>query len=76
MIQLNPKEEYFVNDQGEIVTSRVKEQLNTTKYLRQDIQLIVCDYDLADDKVNGFDMVSLLRNELKSNKNNSLFLKY
>ncbi len=74
LIQLNPKDEPFVNDKGEIITSRVQEQLDTPKYLRQDIQLIICDYDLADEITDGFDIVRLLRNELKSKKKSSFTL--
>jgi hypothetical protein len=68
LIQLNPKDEQFVNENGEIVKARIEEELNTSKYLRQDVHLIICDYDLADEYINGFDIVQLLRNELKSRK--------
>jgi hypothetical protein len=40
----------------------------TERYLKQLIHLIVCDYDLADDKTNGFDIIRQLRNKLNCKK--------
>ena len=68
LIQLNPKSEKFVDDDGKIVQERVVAELNTEQYLKQLVHLIACDYDLVDDGTNGFDVVRLLRNKLNSKK--------
>lgn len=68
LIHLNPKQEKFVDDKGVIVPDRIVSELDTTRYLKQSIQLIICDYNLGEDITNGFEIVRLLRNRLECKK--------
>ena len=68
LIHLNPKDERFVDDNGLILTDRIVNELNTNQYLKRLIHLVVCDYNLGDDSTNGFEIIRLLRNELKCKK--------
>ena len=51
---LNPRDQKFVDEDGRIIPQRVVDELNSQNYLRQSIQLIICDYNLGDDVVDGF----------------------
>lgn len=66
--QLNPKEERFVDENGFIIRERIINELNSPKYLQQLVHLIVCDYDLTDDKINGFEVIRILRKDIKTKK--------
>ena len=68
LFPLNPKEERFVDEDGNIVLARLVEILDTDGYLKQSIQLIACDYDFGGDKINGFEIIRELRNTLHSKK--------
>ncbi|RZK38904.1 MAG: hypothetical protein EOO90_20650 [Pedobacter sp.] len=69
LIQLNPKSEEMINEEdGSILLDKVIERLNTPDYLKRQIHLIICDYELGDEKVNGFEIIRLLRNNLGSKK--------
>jgi len=68
LIHLNPKDQKFVNEAGAIVLTKITEELNTSQYLKQSIQLIICDYNLGDDATNGFEIIRILRNKLGCKK--------
>lgn len=68
LITLNPKEEKYVDDKGVINASLITNELDSSKYLKQPIQLIACDYDLGGDVTNGFEIIRILRNDLKCKK--------
>ncbi len=69
LIQLNPKIEGLVNeDNGSILLDKVIERLNTPDYLKRQVHLIICDYELGDPDVNGFEIIRQLRNKLGSKK--------
>ncbi|MDP1811731.1 MAG: hypothetical protein Q8K66_10055 [Sediminibacterium sp.] len=68
LLPLNPKEEKFVDDEGVIIPERLIKELDTTKYLKQAVHLIACDYDFGGDKTNGFEIIRILRTTLESKK--------
>ncbi len=68
LIPLNPKDQKYVNEDGVIRPEKIIEALDSPQYLRQDIQLIACDYDFGGDVINGFEIVRMLRNNLESKK--------
>jgi len=69
LLQLNPKDEEFLNDEdGSIIMEKLLEKLDSPSYLKQQIHLIICDYELGDKNVNGFEIVRELRNKLRTKK--------
>ncbi|MES2328157.1 MAG: hypothetical protein V4539_01055 [Bacteroidota bacterium] len=68
LLPLNPKEEKFVDEEGTIIPDRIVAALDTVDYLKQSIELIVCDYDFGGDKTNGFEIIRILRNTLNTKK--------
>lgn len=67
-IHLNPKLQKYVDENGAIILERVVEELKTTEYLNQMVHLIICDYDLGDDILNGFEIIRTLRNDIGTKK--------
>jgi hypothetical protein len=51
-----------------IVPKKIIDELNTYNYLNQPIQLIICDYNLGGDDLNGFEIIRILRNEIGTKK--------
>jgi hypothetical protein len=68
LLPLNPKDEKFVDGEGIILIDRIIKEFDTPQYLRRSIQLIATDYDFGGDKTNGFEIVRILRNTFKTNK--------
>jgi hypothetical protein len=76
--QLNPSEEKFLvkDSEGEgyhISIDKIKEELNTPRYLRRKVNLLACDYELKKDAViNGFDVILAAR-ELRFSQHSILY---
>ena len=76
--QLNPSEEKFLvkDNDGEgfhISIDKIKEELDTPRYLRRKVNLLACDYELKKDAVtNGFDVILAAR-ELKFSQHSILY---
>ena len=67
--QLNPKETKYINeDDGSINISNVLQVLDSKEYLKREVHLIICDYELGDDQINGFEVIRKIRNDLNSKK--------
>lgn len=68
LIHLNPKLEKYVDENGSIIIEKVITELKTNDYLNQMIHLIICDYDLGDDALNGFEIIRTLRKDIRTKK--------
>jgi len=66
--QLNPKDAAYIDEEGRIDISKVIADLQTPKYLKRAVHLVICDYGLGDDRVNGFEVIRKLRSEIKTKK--------
>lgn len=64
--QLNPFEDKFLvkdkDGEGSFISiDKIKEELNTPKYLKRKVNLIACDYQFKEEGVNGFDVILAAR---------------
>ena len=64
--QLNPFEDKFLvkdeDSEGSYISiDKIKQELDTPKYLRRKVNLIACDYQFKEDGVNGFDVILAAR---------------
>ena len=67
-LQLNPKDKEFRKNIGTIETPNyaididlVLAKLSTHEYFKRRVDLIACDYNLEDDEINGFEIITTLR---------------
>lgn len=66
--QLNPKDREFRKNIGTPETPEyaidlnlVLDKLSTVDFFKKKVDIIACDYNLGDDKVNGFEVIAALR---------------